>query len=161
VIRASGILRNQPIQGCERAPEVAGLVVGVRQLIKHVVVPRTGRVGPQQLFVHLDRVAIFPRTGAPGEPVLRPFDFKIAETTHCLRTHPIARGRIEKLAIGLDGRGATGIDRGIALHDDLSPLEAPERACFVRSGTGPEQAGASHDVAAFHGVFSAACTARS
>src|SRR6267143_2833626 len=56
-IDALGKLRNQAIQGRQRAPEIAGLIVGVRHLIEYAVVARVGRVGPQQVLIYLDRVA--------------------------------------------------------------------------------------------------------
>src|SRR5258705_5781445 len=161
-IDALGILRDQAVQGRERAPEIAGLIVGVRELIEHAVVARMGRVGPQQILVHLDRVAVFTRAGTPGQAVLCALDLEIAETAHRFRAHPIARGGVEKLAISLDRGCPAGFDRGIALHDDLSSLEtrdSPHPDLGRWCGAGREQTGTSHDSAPFHGAFSDVRTA--
>src|SRR4029077_2945700 len=160
-VAASGVFCYQAVKGRERAPEIAGLVVGVRQLIEHAIVARIVRVTPQQVFVYPDRAAILTRDRAFGEPLPRPLDLEIAEAAHRLRTHAVGRRSLQELAVGLNGSGAAGFDRDVPLDDDLLLLEAAERDLLhgVRDGAGPEQAGDRRDDAALHGFFSVTRTA--
>src|SRR5262249_42039405 len=126
-VAAARILGHQPIQRRERAREIAGLIVGLRELVEDAVVAGVIRIRAQQALVSGDRAAVLPRARRVGAPFARSLHLEVAEAPHRLGPQAVARRRVEKPAVRLDRGGAAGLDGRVALDRDLLFLEAGER----------------------------------